>query len=89
MAHVRKFVEVTASRQATAGIFLSTSGFTKPLYRGITEFTEPMYLGESNKVVSLCKTYFRLRSAMWIEDVDLQATLLSETRSIGIRPITS
>jgi len=68
LGHIRKFVEVTASRQATAGLLLSTSGFTKPIYGGITEFTTPMHLGERDKVVSLCKTYYRLRSALWVED---------------------
>lgn len=83
IGHVRKFVEVATSRQANAGLLLSTSGFTKPVYSGITEFDTSIHLGEGNKIVSLCKTYYRLQSALWIEDKSLQETLLSETRAFG------
>ena len=85
-SHLRKFVDVTALRQATAGLLLSTSGFTRTMYGGIFEFLTPVHLGEGDKVVSLCKIYYRLRSALWIEDTSLQDTLLSGTRAIGVQP---
>jgi restriction system protein len=84
-SHVRKFVDVTATRQAAAGLMLSTSGFSTPVYRGITEFRMPVHLGEGEKVVSLCKTYYRLRSALWVEDTDLQDTLFAGTHALGPR----
>jgi hypothetical protein len=79
ISHVRKLVRVTASRQATAGLLLSTSGFTKPVYSGITEFTIPVHLGGQEKIVSLCRTYYRLSSALWLEDTSLHETLVSGT----------
>ena len=85
-SHLRKFVDVTALRQATAGLLLSTSGFTRTMYGGIFEFLLPVHLGEGDKVVSLCKIYYRLRSALWIEDTSFQDTLLSGTRAIGVQP---
>ena len=85
LSHLTKFVEVTASKQADAGLFLSTSGFTRPVYCGIAELAPPMHLGEGNKVVSLCRAYYRLRSALWVEDVDLRDTLLSETTRFQVR----
>jgi predicted Mrr-cat superfamily restriction endonuclease len=79
MSHVRKLVRVTASRQATAGLLLSSSGFTRPVYSGITEFTIPVLLGGREKIVSLCRAYYRLSSALWLEDTSLHETLLSGT----------
>lgn len=79
MSHVRKLVRVTASRQATAGLLLSTSGFTRPAYSGITELAIPIHLGAQEKIVSLCRTYYRLSSALWLEDTNLHETLLSGT----------
>jgi restriction endonuclease Mrr len=79
ISHVRKLVRVTASRQATAGLLLSTSGFTRPAYSGITELTIPVHLEGQEKIVSLCRTYYRLSSALWLEDTSLHETLLSGT----------
>jgi restriction endonuclease Mrr len=83
ISHVRKLVKVTASRQATAGVLLSTSGFTRPLHSGINEFLTPIHLGASEKLISLCRTYHRASCALWVEDASLQETLLSGTRSLG------
>jgi len=85
LPHLRKFVGITASRQATAGLLLSTSGFTKPIYSGIVEFPTPVHLGDGDKVVSLCKCYYRLQSALWVEDTSLRDALLSGTRAVGPR----
>lgn len=83
LPHLRKFIAVTASRQAAAGLFLSSSGFRKTVYSGISEFMSPVHLGEGDKIVSLCKTYYRLRSALWLEDLDLHDELFSGTRALG------
>jgi restriction system protein len=82
-SHLKKFISVTACKQAAGGLLLSTSGFARTIYSGIAEFSAPVRLAEGDKVVALCRTYYRLRSALWLEDVSLYETLLSGTRAIG------
>jgi hypothetical protein len=82
VSDLKKFVSVTASTKNAAGLLLSTSGFTKPVYSGITKIPCPLHIGEANKIVSLCRTYYRSRSALWVEDLNLRDTLFSETRPI-------
>lgn len=77
--HLKKLVHVTASKQATAGVLLSTSGFTKTLYEGFAKLSAPVRLGDGAKVVSLCQAYYRLDSALWIEAKDLEETLFEGT----------
>jgi predicted Mrr-cat superfamily restriction endonuclease len=81
--HLKKFISVTASKRATGGLLLSTSGFSGTIYSGITEFTSPVRLGEGAKIVALCRTYYRLQSALWVADSTIQEMLLSGTRAIG------
>jgi restriction system protein len=81
--HLKKFISVTASKRADGGLLLSTSGFAGTIYSGIAEFSAPVRLAEGAKVVALCRTYYRLRSSLWLEDVNLRETLLSGTRAIG------
>jgi hypothetical protein len=56
---------------------------SRAIYSGIAEFSAPVRLAEGAKVVALCRTYYRLRSSLWLEDVNLRETLLSGTRAIG------
>jgi HJR/Mrr/RecB family endonuclease len=77
--HLDKLIHVTASREASAGLLLSTSGFTKTLYEGLTEVKAPVRIGDGSKIVSLCKTYYRIQSALWIEDRHLQDVLFEGT----------
>lgn len=77
--HLRKLVQVTASKQVAAGLLLSTSGFTKTLYQGFAKLSAPVRLGDGSKVVSLCQAYYRLDSALWIEAKDLEEALFEGT----------
>ncbi len=81
--HLKKFIKVTTSKRAAGGLLLSTSGFTGTICSGILQFSAPVHLGEGEKVVALCRTYYRLRSGLWLEDIDLKETLFSGTRVIG------
>lgn len=81
--HLKKFISVTASKQAAGGLLLSTSGFAGTIYSGIAEFSAPVHLGQGDKVVALCRTYYRLRSALWSEEVSLREALFSGTRAIS------
>lgn len=82
-SHLKKFVKITASKRAAGGLLLSTSGFAGTICSGILECSAPVRLGERDKVVALCRTYYRLQSALWTEENDLQKTLFSGTRVIG------
>ena len=77
--HLNKFVQVTTSRRATGALLLSTSGFTTSFHEGFAEITAPVRLGDGAKVVSLCKVFFRLQSALWVEDRSLEDTLFDGT----------
>ncbi len=79
--HLAKFLHVTASRQATAGLLLSTSGFARTIYEGLVESSAPVRLGDDSKVVSLCKMYHRLDTALWTEAQDLEKELFADTIS--------
>lgn len=83
LAHLKKLVQVTASRRASAGVLLSTSGFASTVYAGLAEISAPVRLGDGEKVVSLCKAYYRLDSAIWVEATDLESTLFDGTVSAG------
>lgn len=79
LMHLKKLVQVTASKQATAGLLLSTSGFTKTLYQGFAKLSAPVRLGDGSKVVSLCQAYYRLDSALWVEAKDLEDAFFEGT----------
>lgn len=79
--HLKKLVHVAASKKATGALLLSTSGFTTTLYEGFAEISTPVRLGDGAKVVSLCKAFYRLESALWVEARDLEDTLFADTLS--------
>ncbi len=66
--YLNKLIEVAASRAATGGVLLSTSGFAETIYKGIVEWPVPVRLGDRDKVVSLCKAYARLSTGLWLPE---------------------
>jgi len=83
--HLEKLVEVTASRQATGGVLLSTSGFSGTFYKGFARISAPIRIGDGAKVVALCKTYFRFSSEIWMEEPNPVELLLEGTQ----QPVSS
>jgi len=77
---VQKFINVTASRQVTGGLFLSSSGYASTVYSGLA-MVAPVRLGDGSKITSLCKTYYRIGSPMWLNDDGLEEELFSGTFS--------
>jgi hypothetical protein len=53
---VREFLSVVVRDQQDGGILISTSGFSPSATQGLAEI-EPLRFGDSNTVVSLCRTY--------------------------------
>lgn len=77
-AQLKKFVKVSIEREVDGAIFLSTSGFTRTIYSGLVEVSPPIRLGNGEKVVGLCKTYYRLSTGYWLEE-SLPDTLFADT----------
>ena len=84
--HLKKLIKVTLSKEVEGSFLLSSSGFTKTVYSGITEISVPVRLGAGEKIVALCRTYYRLKNQLWRQDVNLHQELLSGTWAIGDTP---
>lgn len=80
--HLKKLVEVAVSRQASGALLLSTSGFTRTVYKGMVEFSGSVRLGDRDKIIALCKAYYRLGSEFWTEARDLDEALFAETHIV-------
>lgn len=77
---VKDFLKVVCKEKREAGIFLSTYGFTENAFEGISELErKKIKFGSSNKIVSLCKTYLKVKSGIWTPLNDLQEILFEET----------
>lgn len=75
---IKHFAKVVAKEEAKGGVLLSSSGFTKNVGEGLTELErQSVRLGNHNKIISLCKTYFKIDSAIWLAD-QLLPTLLHD-----------
>jgi hypothetical protein len=81
--HLKKLIKVTLSKDVQGSFLFSSSGFTRTVYSGITEISVPVRLGAGEKIVALCRTYYRLKNQLWREDVNLHQELLSGTWAIG------
>lgn len=75
--HLRKLVRVTARQQATKGILLSSSGFAPTIYEGITEAERrTVAIGTGDKIIALCRTYYRLGQQIWTPDTSISGQLM-------------
>jgi len=77
---VKEFLKVICNEKREKGIFLSTYGFTENAFEGLTELERTrIRFGTENKIVSLCKTYLKVKSGIWTPLEDLQEVLLEQT----------
>lgn len=75
---LKDFIKVVAHENAKGGVLLSTSGFTQNVAEGLTELErQSVRLGNHNKIIALCKTYYKINRGIWIADQHLP-TLLHE-----------
>lgn len=75
---IKHFAKVVAQEDAKGGVLLSSSGFTQNVGEGLTELErQSVRLGNHNKIISLCKTYYKIDSEIWKADQSLP-TLLHE-----------
>ncbi len=78
--NIKEFVKVICNEKREKGLFLSTYGFTKNAFEGLTELERTkIRFGNQEKIVSLCKTYLKVKSGIWTPLDDIQEVLFEET----------
>ena len=78
--NVKEFVKVICNEKREKGLFLSTYGFTENAFEGLTELERTkVRFGNQEKIVSLCKTYLKVKSGIWTPLDDIQEVLFEHT----------
>ena len=78
--NVKEFVKVVCNEKRERGLFLSTYGFTENAFEGLTELErKKIRFGNKEKIVSLCKTYLKVKSGIWTPLNDIQEVLFEQT----------
>ena len=77
---VKDFLNVVCREKRQSGLFLATYGFTDNAFEGLTEIErKKLRFGEKDKIVSLCKSYLKVKSGIWTAVEDLQELLFEGT----------
>lgn len=77
---VKEFIKVICNEKREKGLFLSTYGFTDNAFEGLTELERTkIKFGSEQKIMSLCKTYLKVKSGIWTPLQDLQEVLFEQT----------
>lgn len=78
--NIKEFIKVICNEKREKGLFLSTYGFTENAFEGLTELERTkIRFGNQEKIVSLCKTYLKVKSGIWTPLDDIQEVLFEET----------
>lgn len=78
--YVKEFLKVICNEKRESGLLISTYGFTSNAFEGLTELErKKIRFGNEEKIVSLCKTYLKVKSGIWTPLDDLQEVLFKET----------
>ena len=78
--HVSDFLEVNLLNETDGGLFLSSSGYSSPVYRRLSELSKQnIKLGDTTKIVSLCQNFVSKQEGLWIPEHPLPQLLFSET----------
>jgi len=78
--NVKEFVRVICNEKRGSGLFLSTYGFTENAFEGLSEIERAkIRFGNQEKIVSLCKTYLKVKSGIWTPLNDIQEVLFEQT----------
>lgn len=74
------FIEINLHDKTNGGLFISTSGFTSPVYSSLSRFMkQKVRLGNEDKIVSLCQHYSRKKKGIWYATTPLPDLLFSDT----------
>lgn len=77
---LERFFEVVLSRRASAGLILSSSGYSAPAIAGRSEIArELVRLGNANKIVGLCQSYVSRGHGLWTPTRSLPTILFADT----------
>jgi hypothetical protein len=83
--HISRFLEVNIRDKTDGGLFLSSAGFTKEAYARLSDITKQrIRLGGEDKIVSLCRTFVRIKEGVWHSNRPLPDVLFEET--VGASP---
>ncbi|WP_332860080.1 restriction endonuclease [Janthinobacterium svalbardensis] len=83
---VSQFIEVNAKNGTSGGLFLSSSGYTQPVYGRLAEIAQQrVWLGDQEKIVSLCQSYVLSKANLWTPQVHLPTFLSERTLKKGAR----
>jgi restriction endonuclease Mrr len=78
------FLEVNVREKSDGGVFISTSGFSSCAYSCLTEFQKAnIHLGDSNKIVWMCRQFVRTAGGIWKTGTNLSDLLF---KAAAIRP---
>ena len=81
-AVLKKLVKISIERAVEGSLLLSSSGFTRTINSGLLEAAPPIRLGDGNKLIALCKTFYRLTTGYWLEEPPSEA-LYADTTLAG------
>lgn len=77
---ITDFLKIVTKEKRNGGLFLSTYGYTEKVVESITEIERnAVKLGQENKIVTLCQTYFKRKSGIWQSEDDLPKLLFEDT----------
>ena len=77
---VRKFVKVVATERREGGLFLSTYGYSKTAFEGLSQIDRTrVRFGTMTKIHALCQTYVKAEQGLWTPTSGLPELLFSDT----------
>jgi restriction system protein len=77
---IRDFLNVIIREGRAGGLYLSTYGYTTTAFESLSEIERrTLRFGSEEKIVSLCKTYVKMRSGIWSPPTKLTDVLFNDT----------
>ncbi|GGG62797.1 hypothetical protein [Epilithonimonas arachidiradicis] len=77
---MKEFLNVICNETQESGLLLSPFGFTANAFEGLAEIErKKIRFGSEEKIVSLCKSYLKVKSGIWTPLEDLEHTLFEKT----------
>lgn len=75
-----EFFKVVTKEKRQGGIFISTYGYVENAIESLTKRKRKLLrFGDKEKVFSLCNTYVKKKSGVWLEDKTLDQILIEDT----------
>jgi hypothetical protein len=78
---LKKLLHVSAREGAAGSLLLSSSGFTANIFDSLIEIGPPAHLGDGQKIIALCRIFYRIEAELWQPDLGLAELLFQDTIS--------